>query len=599
MISSVVANLNSLGNPQIFKNPSGNQVTIARSATGISIIITPSLPFDATNTQAANSLINSDLIDLGFGIVYNGTTIVIGTNELISLDPLTSYNFSIRDGSDTEIGTEELSIEILGPEFDYEQSSCEYCVTFENISDTVTSQNPPISGRGKLEYIINGDIVSGNYNQNISYCTCEAANDQTVTAILTIRQIPHCGGLSPIVFQSIYTGVIDIVEYKPSIQFEAPLGCCVPLNTGITITPVDIIPNNDTPHDIGCTEELTLKYILTNPDGDEVNILATATGTISTSESSTTVTGASTLFTSFPIGGKLYNSDNELLGVIDSITDDTTIILEKNATETYSGTFQTESFNYLNPDLDSVFEYTPTQLGAYKLTAILTNCCASTITEWDINICKSYLVETGTCNNPTIKNLSSINFLRINLTTYNGLSLIDETTNKEVYKNTLISPLSGLLIENLEDGFYKLVIEELDDEATVLSTETQYIFFDCNIKNCQIKLTQDILCFQSGRCVDNSEKEYINKNLELIRFFAYKEILYSYWSKIIKVQSIPQDWDNEEHLQEIATYTEIMTYINKMCQSCNSEKKHCYSFASYSKDYTVYVNKKECTSCNK
>lgn len=596
---NISADLNNLGNSQIYRNPNANEVTVAKNATNVSIVITPIAGYDLSNTQTANAAINSALSVLGFTVTYGVATIAITRATAgLNLSILTAYNFDIRNVVNANISTENISIEILSPEFTSTQSSCEYCVVFNNTPSNTTSQNPPLANRGKLEYLVNGETKEGFYNEDISYCSCEAAENISVTSILTIRQIPNCGGTSSIVFQAISSGTIDIIEYKPSIQFEAPLDCCISKDQGVTVTPVSITANNDTPHNIGCTQELTLKYTLIDPEGNEVLILSDATGTISTNDSSTSVVGIGTSFTSFPIGGKLYNSTNDLLGIIASITDDTNLNFEENATETYSDVFKVESFFYLNPDLTSVFEYTPTELGVYKLTAILSNCCTDVITEWDINICKSYLIETGTCNNPIIKNLSSINYLKINLTTNNGLSLLDETTNEELYKDQLVAPLSGLVIDNLPDGFYKLVIEELDATAVILSTETQYLFFDCNIKNCQVKLTQDILCFQTGKCVDQSEKEYLEKNLELTRFFVYKEIVYSYWSKLSKLQSIPDNFDPEEHLQEIATYTEAITYINKICQSCNSEKKHCYSYVSYSKDYQVYVNKKDC-GCNK
>lgn len=66
-----------------------------------------------------------------------------------------------------------------------------------------------------------------------------------------------------------------------------------------------------------------------------VNIKVNGLGTISTSTSSTTVTGTGTNFSGLLLGGdKIYTSAGVLIGTVDSVTDDDTLVLAANAAVT-------------------------------------------------------------------------------------------------------------------------------------------------------------------------------------------------------------------------------------------------------------------------
>jgi hypothetical protein len=72
----------------------------------------------------------------------------------------------------------------------------------------------------------------------------------------------------------------------------------------------------------------------------QVAIGVAGTGTISASDSSTTVTGTGTLFTTELSGGEcITDAEGNLLGFVDTITDDTTLDLLANSNENYDGAF--------------------------------------------------------------------------------------------------------------------------------------------------------------------------------------------------------------------------------------------------------------------
>lgn len=72
----------------------------------------------------------------------------------------------------------------------------------------------------------------------------------------------------------------------------------------------------------------------------QVAIGQSGTGTISASTASTTVTGTGTLFTTELSGGEcITDAEGNLLGFVDTITDDTTLDLLANSEEDYDGAF--------------------------------------------------------------------------------------------------------------------------------------------------------------------------------------------------------------------------------------------------------------------
>ena len=90
------------------------------------------------------------------------------------------------------------------------------------------------------------------------------------------------------------------------------------------------------------------------------------------------------------------------------------------------------------------------------------------------------------------------------------------------------------------------------------------LFYDCNIKSCEVYLRSNLLGFSNCvDCVDKkaNQKEYETLKLKNDMFQIYKDIIYSYWNNIKKQQSIDETWDIEDHLQEVTTYSNALKQI--------------------------------------
>lgn len=578
-MTTAIADLNILGNPQIYKDPNSNTITIALNATGVVVTITPIAGYNNSNTQTTNSAITSALVSLGFTVVYGVSTITLSSSTLSS-SVLTSYAFVIKNGANTTLETQTILIEILSPVFVYAQSGCTYCVTFNPTESNTFSGNSGFITQGKLSYIfvdslgLDNPLVDGLYNENVSNCTCKAGTNIVIKTYLTIRQFND--NISPVLFQAIkLTTPITITEYEPLSNFEANFDCCVSIDKGILVTPVTLTPNNSSPHNANCSNKIALQYIITDPTDHVVPVYQLSTGTITAFVGNPNITGTSTVFSTLPVGMSLYDNNDNLIGVIGSITSDTVLVLAANSLLTYSGVFNQDKNYFLNPTNASILNYPTTSLGVYKVSALYRNCCDTFTTSWVISICKSYIINSGTCNNPTVNNISAVNFLRVTLSTYNSLSLTDSVTQQIIYNQVLISPQSTFVVDKLLDNFYQLLVEELDPDGTVIGTETQILLYDCYIKTCEVELIQDVLCFQESHCPNPND--YQKKNFKLMKFFAYRDIIYSYWNSIKEQESIPSSWDIENHLQELVTYTETLNAIKEMCSTCQTVTKGCFN----------------------
>lgn len=596
MITGVIANLNILTNPQIFKNPVGNEVTIAKNATGVLITITPIIGYDSTNSVSANSALITTLNNLGLNLSFNVSNITI-TGSNLSLSVLTAYSAVIKNVSNVTIATEPISIEILNPDFVSTQESCKYCLLFDPTESSTTSNNPSISNRGLMEYtfipVLGAEELkaSGAYNTTVESCWCGAAANLSMRSVLTIRQIPNCKGTSPIVFQAVQTGIlVTITEYVPSMTISADFACCVVKDKSFSIIPISFTPNNSAPHNT-CGYSV-LRYSLKDQNGNKVILSQTKTGTVTVSNTSTTIAGSSTLFlTELKVGDSIYNVSNVLVGKVFSITSNTVLNLEQNANFTGTISFNSTSYSFINPTTSNTFSYVPANLGTYTVDVTFTNCCDVFTKIYSINVCNSYLLETGTCNNPNIKNISNVNYVKINLTTYDELVLVDSVTQKSLFVDQLVAPNSQLNLGNLIDGFYLLTIQDVSNLGVNLGIpKTQVLFYDCNIKACEVALIQKVLCFDFN-C--NNEYDYSKIITEKLKFDIYKSEIYSYWNNIKYQQSLPDSWDVESHLQELSTYTDALAKIQEICTTCGLlDNNDCF------KGMIRTVKSNNCTTCN-
>lgn len=640
MIQSYSASLNSLGNPRIYGSNTESlglnntivnllysRFVIERNTTGIEIYITPetTLTVDETNTNIANSGVAASILSVTglvvtfqnnrFEITGNATTVAINAEydwsdavegNGTSLANLVS-TLLLKDAVDATIEEQTFALSLNHSNFYVEQQSCSNTLKFSYLDANYDFQNPldsfGLSNRGNVEYqyqntagqwvsmgtskiesTVGVATIGNSYATGLlTYEFCSDLVDVPLRGIRTVREVPNCGGTSPVIYQSIspyfinrygvsYT-LITTIPYIPSITFDGTFACCVSEDSEIEVTPLTLTPNREIPHDVGIAN--ALKYDLyINNEGvyEEVPLNSLKTGEIVVTEDSTAVLGVLTTFlTELTVGSILYDNTGIKLGVVASITDDLNLVLESVALDSYSGEYRSQTFYFINPTLSSVFTYNDIIKGTYKLVATYNNACTSVSKEWIISICNATIINTGTCNNPSIQNLSAINSAKFTIKTSNSLDIVDSVSQKVILKDQIVSPLSAYQIPKLDDGFYQLDVQTLNSDGEIISTETQLLFYDCNIKSCEVYLRSNLLGFSNCvDCVDKkaNQKEYETLKLKNDMFQIYKDIIYSYWNNIKKQQSIDETWDIEDHLQEVTTYSNALKQIKTICTDC-------------------------------
>lgn len=580
-----------------------------------------SLYTDILSTTGLVAIFNESLN----GILLTGNILSNQSNSNTDLVQLSSTfaNFLFFDNSNNYIENQELDITINQAMFLVAPKPCSGCVELAYIDSAADYVNPIDNyggaNRGIVEYQyqdFSGVWVSmgsakiedriwrtnaGDFGYNpalISYCGCEMFNNTPLRAIRTVRAIPNCGGTSPVIYQSISNHfnienltlsnfpqtlnqtLYSTVPYTPTATFDGSfitadlkVVCCTSEDSKIEVTPLTLTPNRPDLHNTGIAN--ALKYDLyINNEGvyDYIPQTSVKTGEIVVTEDSTAVLGVLTTFlTELTVGSILYDNTGIKLGVVASITDDLNLVLESVALDSYSGEYRSQTFYFINPTLSSVFTYNDIIKGTYKLVATYNNACTSVSKEWIISICNATIINTGTCNNPSIQNLSAINSAKFTIKTSNSLDIVDSVSQKVILKDQIVSPLSTYQVAKLDDGFYKLDVQTLNGDGEIISTETQLLFYDCNIKSCEVYLRSNLLGFSNCvDCVDKkaNQKEYETLKLKNDMFQIYKDIIYSYWNNIKKQQSIDETWDIEDHLQEVTTYSNALKQIKTICTDC-------------------------------
>ena len=639
MIQSYSASLNSLGNPRIYGsntqafainntilNTLYNRFVIEQLTTGIEIYITPNTTeiVDAAFTNAYNSFaITSIFTYLGLTCVfqnnrfeitgnlilnneYDTTSTGSDTINAVQANMVSTLNFHASNGSILE--TQYFAVSVNHSNFFISQLSCSDCLEFTYLDADYDYQNPldnyGLADRGIVDYQYqnsSGTWVSMgtskveslntqywsevNKTAILQYCFCDQIINLPIRGVRTVREVPNCGGVSPVIYQSIsryfrsflpssnQQTLMTTIPYIPSVQYDSSFACCVSEDSEIEVTPLTLTPNRDTPHTTGIAN--ALKYDLyINNEGvyDYIPQTSVKTGEIVVTEDSTAVLGVLTTFlTELTVGSILYDNTGIKLGVVASITNNLNLVLESVALDSYSGEYRSQTFYFINPTLSSIFTYNDIIKGTYKLVATYNNACTSVSKEWIISICNATIVNTGTCNNPSIQNLSAINSAKFTIKTSNSLDIVDSVSQKVILKDQIVSPLSTYQVPKLDDGFYQLDVQTLNSDGEIISTETQLLFYDCNIKSCEVYLRSNLLGFSNCvDCVDKkaNQKEYETLKLKNDMFQIYKDIIYSYWNNIKKQQSIDETWDIEDHLQEVTTYSNALKQINTICTDC-------------------------------
>jgi hypothetical protein len=531
-------------------------------------------------------------------------------------------SFLLFDVDNNYQGEHRLNVVLNKSVFWVEQLACENCIILSYRDGNYDVENPldvmGLASRGIVEYqekvgntwtvlgsapILPGGAVgpgNGKITAQFKKCYCNPMEDLELRAVRTVRSVPNCGGTSPVIYESISDYIIrgttnngylttdevgadtkmTLVPLVPAITYDGSFECCVAENGRIEVKPLDLSPNVDTPHNTG--PGVTLKYDFYRiEEGEPVDLLPTEIAlrqfnTYSpitvTAGSKYVTTTLSTTFTDFLIvGSKIFTGVDVLIGEVKAILSGTSIELKEVAQSNYVGAWEYNKFYFPNPTKASNFFFYPT-LGTYKLVATYSNNCTFVTKEYTINVCTAYLVVTGDCNNPKIQNTSSTNVLKVNVTTYNSMSVIDSVTQSVILKDFIVNANSSYQLPKLNDGFYKLTVQELSSTGVAIGDlDERILFYDCDIKSCEVALRSELLGFDfCVDCVDKKAKELEYKELERrnYMFQIQKETIYSYWDDIKYQQALPDTWNIEDHSQELQTYTETLNKLKTICKDC-------------------------------
>lgn len=118
--------------------------------------------------------------------------------------------------------------ETINQDFTITQQTCSY----NSLIVDTTTITPPEYDRGKVEYFIvypdttQKKIGETSKGSSFYYDFCSAAT-YTIRQLLTIREIPNCGGVSPIIYQSDRVETITILEWIPELNVQGIDDCLI------------------------------------------------------------------------------------------------------------------------------------------------------------------------------------------------------------------------------------------------------------------------------------------------------------------------------------------------------------------------------------
>ena len=227
------------------------------------------------------------------------------------------------------------------------QEDCSYNML---ITDTSIINNPYISDRGVIDVEIYDEATNEFVplttirrlgSTTIKHCS---AGIYTIRTRYTVRLIPNCGGVSPIILQTEWRNTqYTVLEYVPLLSLPTS-NCCYTINEPITITPLSIVLNNNScPIPVVFNNEI--KYQLYS-----------------------------------------YNSTTRLYDLVT----ETTLTVVSPVLTTYN------------------FVFTPTKLTHYKLIATLSNCCVKVVKEEIYNLCEAVRISNTNCNVYKFENVSLV-----------------------------------------------------------------------------------------------------------------------------------------------------------------------------------------------
>jgi hypothetical protein len=317
-------------------------------------LIDPDNLYKYNLTSSAASILPS-------GLTYSNGVLSGATLAVTALTPITITFTGTKNSFVNGILTTSITPFVKTISILFESVSLSSTVTQQQtsysviVNDTTVIANPAFVGREGVEYQLY-DVTTaswlpwfiiaplGTYTDG-SQCT----GNYNYRRRIVMRQIAHCHGTSPIIFQSDWqTDTFSILEYVPSISFPPP-PCCYQANQVVTITPSSLNLNSNVCSTAAPSGMNTLIYTLTK-----------------------------------------YNPSTQVWDQIQPVT--------------------TLNAVGLTP-LTASFTFTPSSYGTFKLNSVYTNCNVSVTDLQTFSVCNSVEVTRvkDSCNQWQLFNYDLVN----------------------------------------------------------------------------------------------------------------------------------------------------------------------------------------------
>jgi hypothetical protein len=351
------------------------------------------------------------------------------------------------------------------------------------------------------------EFDSGSRNSVFDPCQADILSlDQRIV----VRQIPNCGGTSPIIWDVRYSDVgeagapisVTVTEYVPQFTPSLAFSCCMTVDEAFNLAPTSIELWDGTIHDacdINTSGSTVLNYTITDPDGNE-----------------TTVSYTGVAVAAGPLA-----------------------------------------------DLD--IDFTPTTLGTYTVEVDITNCCETNTYTYSFDACLSWVITNTTCNTLEIQNVGT----HVNSTiTYDIKRLTDYSTFETVTDiadaSGTLAPGATLTIDLVNDNLYTIDISDNYPSTP----DKEYIFLlDCNIKKCKKDILLRVLCDSLAECDTLSRQTLL---AEFAEFKALEEIVYQKWDEWKAQQTIVDTFSINDIMEDVTTLSKAISSILKICGECET-----------------------------
>lgn len=424
----------------------------------------------------------------------------------------------------TLFSTKSLDVEVVQTQLQSGvQQSCTTTVVFQ---DGTVINNPYFQNKGQVFYeveITNQWIPIGSTPRLgfFSYSNCSLPQGlYRLRKRYVAREVPNCGGTSQIVLITDWAeATFEVLDFVPQFELQKPEGCCLTVGQPQIVTPTIIDTNNEL-----CQQgTITGGY---NPDEYDPEFYATFSAANQT------------------LNYSLERYDIETTSWLP--VDNRSILIVSNNVS--SGTYQ----------------FVPTELGQYRLTGSLQNCCQTVDSQVVFDVCDCLDIRRK-CQDLERCNECEVFSFRNSCSTPQTVT-IKTAKNNQVVHTVTVPPNTVYEHRFTQDDLYQL---EYQGKVVILPVY-------CKIESCYNKLLKEQLCKTntSGCCND---KELFNGRLATIQPI-YQLFLNKLEKFNVQVNYRYTLIDVTNQLNDFQELDKIKEALLKYCDICRLNCPKCFDW---------------------